>query len=53
MHIVSPEIRIVKAKEIEIRTRPRVRVHVDGEIFGTTSINIRVVPKVLSVVLPE
>lgn len=51
-HIHYPEVRMFKAKEIEIRSNSNLTMHADGEILGTSLrwIKISVVPSAVEVI---
>lgn len=47
------KVKNYKAKKIEIKTTPPTPIHIDGEFFGETPIEFNIVPKSLSLILPE
>lgn len=48
----NPELRVFRAKHIQIATRPPMPVHLDAEPAGTTPVDIRLLPKGLKVLVP-
>ncbi len=51
-HIKYPEVEIFKAKKISLTTTPKQILTPDGELFGTTPIEIECLPKLLEVFWP-
>jgi YegS/Rv2252/BmrU family lipid kinase len=51
-HIDYPEVRMFKAKEIEIRSNSNLTMHADGEIIGTSLrwIKISIIPSAVEVI---
>lgn len=48
----NPELKIYRAKRIQISTQPPMPVHLDAEPVGATLVDIRLLPKGLKVLLP-
>lgn len=44
------ELEIIKAKNITIKTDPKIFVHADASLFGTTPVNYKIKPSCLQVV---
>jgi len=53
LHTRDPHHSIYRGRTIHIESRKPMAVHVDGEPFGTTPLDCRVVPKALSVLIPR
>ncbi len=51
-HLQDPRVVHRQAREIEVWTRPRVPIQVDGDPAGFTPVKIKVVPKALRVLIP-
>jgi YegS/Rv2252/BmrU family lipid kinase len=47
------DIGYFRAKYLKINTEPKQKVVLDGEIIGTTPIEIKCIPKCLTILLPE
>ena len=52
-HINSPRVRALAGKEFEVHTRSPRPINTDGEITTYTPATFRVVPKALSVLVPN
>lgn len=52
-HIRSPEMVYYQAKEVVIETLRPTPVQLDGDLYGTTPIHIKVVPQALRVIAPH
>ena len=53
LHTRDPRHSFYRGRTIQIESRKPMAVHVDGEPFGTTPVECRVVPQALSVVIPR
>lgn len=53
LHVRSPEITYHQGKQITISTSRPLAVHVDGDVIGTTPIEIEIVPSCLRVIVPR
>ena len=48
-HLKNPKVEIVRARSLRIEGDPRTRVHLDGEPFGTTPVDISLLARAVSV----
>jgi YegS/Rv2252/BmrU family lipid kinase len=53
LHVRDPRHSVYQGRSIHIETDKPMAVHLDGEPFGTTPLECRVVPGALSVLIPE
>lgn len=53
LHVRDPRHSVYQGRSIHIQTDKPMAVHLDGEPFGTTPLECRVVPGALSVLIPE
>lgn len=53
LHMRDPEARYLQARHLIVNTRKPLPVQADGEIIGTTPIEVKVVPNYLKVIVPR
>jgi len=53
LHTRDPRHSIHRGRAIHVESRKPMAVHIDGEPFGTTPLDCRVVPQALSVLIPR
>lgn len=51
-HLRDPRVRYYRARRIEIHSDPPIRGQIDGDMFESTPVSIRVVPRALRVYVP-
>jgi YegS/Rv2252/BmrU family lipid kinase len=51
-HIGDPRVRYYRARTIEIETRPKLAMQIDGDMGGETPLKIKVLAKALTVLTP-
>jgi YegS/Rv2252/BmrU family lipid kinase len=52
-HVQDPDFYLYRTKRLCLSTHERLPVHVDGEPVGTTPVEIEVVPRALTVIVPQ
>lgn len=52
VEIEDSGIRHLRARNITIRSRPRVRAQADGDVIGTTPVEIEALPQAIAVLVP-
>jgi diacylglycerol kinase (ATP) len=48
-HVFSPHFSIIRCKEIKIRSDPEISLEGDGEMIGTSPIEIKIIPSAIKV----
>ncbi len=51
-HLYHKAVRYFRTTRVAIRSSPDVMVQLDGDVFGTTPVEISIVPRILPVVVP-
>lgn len=52
-HVTHPKVRMARGRDVRIRApKPDLRLHLDGELFGWSSLDFQVLPGALAVAAP-
>ncbi len=52
-HTRDPEVKMLQARHLTVQTSKPLPVHADGDIIGTTPVEISIVPNALRVIVPH
>jgi len=53
IHTRDPEVKMLQARRISVQTSKPLPVHADGDIIGTTPVEISIVPNALRIIVPH
>jgi diacylglycerol kinase family enzyme len=53
LHVRDPRHSRYRGRNIRVESEKPIAIHVDGEPFGTTPLDCRVVPRALTILIPH